>query len=291
MLSRIPRATHLIMEFYLSIGGSKKGPYSIFKVGDLLESGEITPETLAWHRELSGWRPIQEVPALEVVFGRDRDRKPEPPPLPEVAPPHAEEIAGAPLPRVEPSTPVLSLGQSRPFIRFWARMFDYVVVFLIVFQALDVSIPQRAPGEGLAEFLTRYTAEMQQPEALIFARTLFFALIGWHMIEAVLIHLIATTPGKALFGLTVKTAAGEKVPLLPSLGRSFYVYVMGAGFYQFPFIVIGMVFSFFRMTSTGKCLWDQQLKLQVENSPLGLVRIVLAICAFFALFLLQSVKF
>ncbi len=285
------------MEFYLSIGGTKKGPYSIFKVGDLLESGEITPETLAWHRELAGWIPVRDVPALEVVFGRDQDRKPEPPPLPlpepELAPPHAKELAGVPLPAIEAinSPLVRILDQSRPFVHFWARMFDYMVVSVIVFQFSDVSIPQQLPGEGFAELFTRYLAEMQKPEALVLARTLFFALIGWHLIEAVLIHLFATAPGKALFGLTVKTATGEKVPMLPSLGRSFYVYVMGVGFYQFPFIVIGMVFSFFRMTSTGKCLWDQQLKLQVENPPLGTVRIVLAICAFFALFLLQSVKF
>ncbi len=281
------------MEFYLSIGGTKQGPYSIFKVGDLLESGAATPETLAWHRELSGWTPIREVPALEVVFGRDRERTPGPPHIPESAPPHSEEIAGSPLPPVEVITsPLLrSPEQSRPFVRFWARIFDYMVVSVIVFQFSDVSIPQPVPGEGFAELFTRYLAEMQKPEALLLARTLFLALIGWHVIEAVLIHLIATTPGKSLFGLTVRTAVGEKVPLLQSLGRSFYVYVMGVGFYQFPFIVIGMVFSFFRMTSTGKCLWDQQLKLQVENSPLGLVRIVLAICAFSALFLLQSVKF
>ncbi len=281
------------MEFYLSIGGAKQGPYSIFKVGDLLESGEITPETLAWHRELPGWIPLRDVPALEAALGRDRDRKPEPPPLPEVSPPHAQELAGAPLPAVEAFMPSLERTelQSRPFLRFWARMFDYMVVSVIVFQASDLSIPQQIPGEDFAELFTRYLAEMQKPEALVLARTLFFALIGWHLIEAVLIHLFATTPGKALFGLRVTTAAGGKVPMLPSLGRSFFVYVMGVGFYQFPFIVIGMVFSFFRMTSTGKCLWDQQLKLQVENPPLSVVRIVLAICAFFALFLLQSFKF
>lgn len=281
------------MEFYLSIGGAKQGPYSIFKVGDLLASGEITPETLAWHRELPGWIPVRDVPALEVIFGRDRDRKPEPPPLPEVSPPHAQELAGAPLPAIETSMPSLDRTglQSRPFLRFWARMFDYMVVSVIVFQASDVSIPQQIPGENFAELFNRYLTEMQKPEALVLARTLFFALIGWHLIEAVLIHLFATTPGKALFGLRVTTTAGEKVPMLPSLGRSFFVYVMGVGFYQFPFIVIGMVFSFFRMTSTGKCLWDQQLKLHVDNPPLGVVRIVLAICAFFALFLLQSVKF
>jgi hypothetical protein len=52
-----------------------------------------------------------------------------------------------------------------------------------------------------------------------------------------------------------------------------------------------MIFSFFRLITTGNCLWDQHLKTRVKHAPLGAVRIMLAIGAFFALLLLQSVKF
>ena len=53
------------MDFYLSLGGSKEGPFSIFKVGELLESGAATDDTLAWHRGLDEWKPIHDIPALE----------------------------------------------------------------------------------------------------------------------------------------------------------------------------------------------------------------------------------
>ena len=289
------------MDFYLSIDGSKQGPYSIFKVGDLLDSGEATADTLAWHRDLEEWKPLREIAALEAVRERNQARKPAslpaPPPMlvptAETSIPHAAEIGGSPLPQVEPvqGAPVAAKVPVRPFIRFWARMFDYTAVSVLIFQLSDMVIPHQGPDEGFSELFARYLLEMQKPEAITFARTLFLSLIGWHLIEAVLIHLIGTTPGKALFGLSVKTEAGAAVPMPASLGRSFYVYVMGVGFYQFPFIFIGMIFSFFRIQSTGKCLWDQHLKTKVEGRPLSGVRIMLAICVFFALLLLQSVKF
>lgn len=295
------------MDFYLSIDGSRKGPYSIFKVGDLLESGEVTADTLAWHRDLDTWKPLCDIPALEMLRERSKARNsgevetrsvPIPPPLPAPEPvnPHAGEIGDAPLPPTQVApvflpVPPVDAARARPFIRFWARMFDYTAVSVLIFQLSDVMVPEALPGDSMTEIFNRYMAEMQKPEALIFARTLFFALIGWHFIEAVLIHLFGTTPGKAIFGVKVKTEDGEPVPMKRALGRSFYVYVMGVGFYQFPLILIGMIFSFFRIQSTGNCLWDQHLKIRVENPPLGALRIGLAFCAFFALLLLQSVKF
>jgi uncharacterized RDD family membrane protein YckC len=294
------------MDFYLSIDGLKKGPYSIFKVGELLESGEVTAETLAWHRDLAEWQPLRDVPALEMLRERSKARHPEesaerpvPPPIPEpeAVNPHAGEIGDAPLPSTRLAAGHLAIPpngevpRARPFIRFWARMFDYTAVSVLIFHLSDVAAPQPLPGESFIDVFNRYMEEMQKPEAAVFARTLFFGLIGWHFIEAVLIHLFGTTPGKAIFGVKVKTENGEVVPLKTALGRSFYVYVMGVGFYQFPLILIGMIFSYFRIQSTGNCLWDQHLKIRVENPPLGPLRIGLAIGAFFTLLLLQSVTF
>lgn len=175
-------------------------------------------------------------------------------------------------------------------VRFWARMFDYTAVSVAVFLLSDISIPQPQPGEAFSDAFSRYLESLQKPEAMVFARTLFLALIGWHFVEAVLVHLTGSTPGKALFGIRLQRAGGGKIPFLRSIGRSFYVYVLGVGFYQFPFIVVGMVFSFFRLTTTGLCLWDQHLETRVEVPLLSPLRIMLAIAAFFALFLFQSLK-
>jgi hypothetical protein len=277
------------MDFYLSIDGEKQGPFSIFKVGDLYENGTITEDTLAWHRDLDGWEPISKIASLETLNERHRPVS-KPPPIPEVTEtiPHHAELDAAPLPRV---TVIDTRPQSRPFLRFWARMFDYTAVTVMVYQISDFNIPQPAPNELVSDFFNRYLAEMQGPEAILMARTLFFSFLGWHLVETVLIHLFGTTPGKALFGIKVRSKEGGPLTMLTSLGRSFYVYVMGVGFLQFPFILIGMVFSYFRIQATGESFWDQHLKIKVETTPLGVVRIGFAVFAFFVLLMLQSVKF
>ncbi len=132
---------------------------------------------------------------------------------------------------------------------------------------------------------------MQQPEAVLLARTQLIALIVWQLLEGILIHMFGTTPGKALLGIRVTQDNGSNIPIKRSIGRSFYVYVLGAGFYQFPFILIGGIFSFFRLNGTGKCLWDQHLETKVLTKPLSSGRIMLAIAAFFVLVMLQSIKF
>lgn len=289
------------MDFFLSLGGSKAGPYTIFKVGELLESGAATPDTLAWHRGLDEWKPIREIPALEAVRERTEppaEAKPSsapPLPTPQRLPLPPEPMPGAPLPQMGPAPAQVltraAVEPSRPFVRFWARMFDFTLVSMVVFQFSDFAFPQPQPGENLGQFYSRYFEEMGSPELVVFARTLFFAHIGWNFLEAVLIHLFGATPGKLLFGLRVRPADGGRLAFLPSLGRAFYVYVLGVGFYQFPFILIGMIFSFFRLTTTGLCYWDQHLRTRVEHTPLGVVRIMLAIFAFFVLLTLQSVKF
>lgn len=277
------------MDYYLSIKGEKQGPYSIFKVSELIESEEASEDTLVWHIGLDGWKPLNEVPSLENLFEHVKSN--------EEADSEEEPVVVPPLPTEIPDAPAKEgfadralATQVRPFVRFWARMFDYTLVSVIVFLISDVAMPQPIDGESARELFERYLAEMQKPEALVLARTQFFAMIGWHFLEGILLHVFGTTPGKALFGIKVRQMDGSRLQPLKSVGRSFYIYLLGVGFYQVPFILIGMIFSFFRLMSTGGCLWDQHLGAKVEYAKLGGVRIMLAIGAFFVLIMLQSLK-
>ncbi len=277
------------MSYYLSIDGEKQGPFGPLKVSEMFESGRINRDTLAWEQGMDAWRPIHEVPAFESIVSRGIVDE-EPPEIPEesdeasVSSAPAKSSSPPPVPSIEPPTEI------RPVTRFWARAFDYTLVSVLVFVFSDFDFPQPEPNEAMADYFTRYLEHLQSPEARTLARVQIFALIAWHFIEGVLIHLVGTTPGKLLFGITVMTEERFRVPLLRSVGRSLFVYVLGVGFYLFPFNVIGMIFSFFRIMSTRKSLWDQQLRLSVETKKLSSVRIILAICAFIALFMLQSAK-
>lgn len=273
------------MEFFVSLDGKKEGPYSLFKIGEMLEEGTIDEDTLAWHRDMDEWKPIRDVPALQSVIPREEPPA-EMPPLPERKEPEPDLPPG----EVIAVEPVLA-REVKPFSRFWARMFDYLLVSVFVFMVSDVALPQPAPDESAADFIARYIEEMQNPEARVFQRTQFLALVGWHLLEGVLIQLFGATPGKFLLGIRVQNDLPGRLSLLRSITRSYYVYILGVGFYLFPFMLIGMVFGFFRLLGSGSSLWDTQLKIRVETTRLSPVRIMLAIGAFFALFLLQSLKF
>lgn len=299
------------MEFYLSIEGEKKGPFTQFKVEEMLRDGEISHKNLAWHREMDKWLPVSEIPALQGVLKREvetdiDDEATEAPGSdqilasePEGSEPSsagAEAVATLPLPGTEtkrdfPRRKIGIAQEVKPFVRFWARTFDYMLVTGLVFFFSDIQFPEADPGMTLQDLLTRTKDLMQQPEYQMLGRLQFFAMLVWHVVESLMIHVFGTTPGKALFGIRVDTIDGRRPAIMSSLGRSFIVYLLGVGLYLFPFSLIAMTFSFFRLMATGKTMWDQNLKMVVAHPPMSFVRILVAIGAFFALITLQSLKF
>ncbi len=277
------------MEYFLSINDERQGPFSLYKAGEMIEAGAIDGTTLAWHRGLEEWAPVAEIPSLAALLltGNESgatvvtpDSNVGPPPLPNPGP-------GTGMPE---QVPAASRTSRHPLRRFAARMFDFTLVSSLVFMTSDFEFPQLQPGQSYEEFFKTYLEIMQQPEAITLARTQFFALICWHLLEAVSLHLFRTTPGKALLGISVEASDGSALTIPRALGRSFYVYVMGVGFYSFPFILVGLIFSLIRILTTGQVMWDQQLKIKVDCAPLGGVRIGIAVAAFLVLFVLQSLS-
>ena len=281
------------MEFYLSIDGDKKGPFTLLRVGSLLEDATVTPDTLAWHKDQEGWLPIKEVPALESMVEavkREKEAAEAAEAADDVVPDLPEQPTLAPggqTPAVAPSF----IRRVHPFTRFWARMFDCMLVMTLVYFFVDTSFLMPKENESMADWLVRYQEQIASEEAMAIASTIVRAFVGWHFLEAAMLYLWGTTPGKAIFGIRVCTFEGERPSPFRALGRSLYVYLMGVGFYLFPFMLIGMTFSFFRLMATGQCLWDQHLKLESSAERLSPVRIVLVIFAFFALVMLQSLNF
>ena len=290
------------MEFYLSINGEKQGPLNHYKVNELLRSGEVDGDSLIWMRGQDKWEKLRDVPALESSLEQVLNESPAT--HAENDEDHSDESAGTdredrfslPLPDPETtskiSVPVSS--EVRPFVRFFARTFDYMLVTVFMWLVSDAA-PSPAdidPNLTFGDLITRYTAEFEKEEWIIFARLMFWALLLWHGVEGLLIHVFGTTPGKALFGIKILSRVdGRHPPVLFAIARSFYVYLIGVGLYLFPFSIICMTFGFFRLMATGNTLWDKQLNTQVEHPPLGFVRILLAIGAFFALMIIQTLKF
>ncbi len=294
------------MEYFLALDGTKAGPFTLYRVGELIEEGRADGDTLAWHRGLDGWKPLREIPALEALRKAPVLPPELPPsaiptpigsPVPEVRPfPPVDPLSGNPLPEVAatPAGAVVIEAAARPghpFRRFWARIFDHALVTAIVAYATGYHPPQPVEGEAFLESWSRVLEAVSSPEAQLYARTLLYAMLGWHAVEAVLIYLFGTTPGKALFGIRVVNRDGGRLTPGLSFARSYYVYAAGMGFYISPLVLIGMVFGLVRLLASGRCLWDHHLGSQVEHAPIGILRIVLAIGAVFALFSFPALRF
>ena len=49
---------------YVGLNGEASGPFSSSEFKNLVNSGRINKDTLAWLPGMSGWKPIEEVPDL-----------------------------------------------------------------------------------------------------------------------------------------------------------------------------------------------------------------------------------
>ena len=72
------------MEIWLIEDKQRTGPFQDYEVRERIERGEVTGETMAWHKDQQDWLPLKEVAAFASAFERQAAVVPEvvPPPLP-----------------------------------------------------------------------------------------------------------------------------------------------------------------------------------------------------------------
>ncbi|NNE90099.1 MAG: RDD family protein [Verrucomicrobiales bacterium] len=275
------------MEFYISSQGKKLGPLSLYRVTELLRDKEISAKDLGWVRDQEKWMPLEEMPALESTIRAVRRKEREQKLGPEVV---LEDVKEQPAPDGAKSGLPVS-REVQPFARFWARWFDYFLVSALVVTFVEVpTLPQEAT---LGDFWSQFRAQQEVLASEAGQKLLMMLLIGiwsWQLVEGILIWLFGTTPGKALFGIRVTTQDGSPVPIFRAMGRSIYVFVAGFGMGINILQAIAMAAGFFRLLAKGNTFWDQHLKLKTHHAPMGLVRILVAVGAFFALMAAYAFK-
>ncbi len=277
------------MQFYLVIDGERTGPISHLQVAERIRKGEVVADTLVWEQGMDKWEPAGSLEAISALFAernqtvdgellpteeeiaqRQRNTKP---PLPDDPP-----LPSARLPAMPEGSATIvseSLERERSNVRLsrrmLARFFDYVMVVALCSLVIKLLLPPRVQPASIQEFVDHIQTENGFKASLIGVAGFFV----WHVIESVLIHMFGTTPGKALLKIKVTRPEGWPPKLGTSLARSFMLYVFGVGFVQFPFVIIGLVFTMIRYRTTGGCFWDQSLGLQVEGETLTMRRTVL----------------
>ena len=127
------------------------------------------------------------------------------------------------------------------------------------------------------------------PWSRFFARSIDYSLFGWFVdvifsgigidsdqyyivflswiiyipIEAIMLTAFATTPGKFLFGLRVRSLYANKITFKIALKRSFLVFLKGEaiGLPIIAFVAIQIAYS--RLKETRSTLWDDEMKTEV----------------------------
>lgn len=171
--------------------------------------------------------------------------------------------APPPAPRSE-----ASVAQVRPWVRYWARMFDIYLFCIVAGVVIAVANPDAFNEKG-----------SEQAFAL-------FAIFGWVFIESLFLSTIGTTPGKWLFKTQLVPPSGTKPSYSSALSRSFKVWWRGLGI-GFPIAsLITLIVAHGNITKNGVTSWDKDDGFTVVHHRIGPLRVIVAIVFFLAFLLL-----
>lgn len=159
------------------------------------------------------------------------------------------------------------IAKVRPWVRYWARIFDINMFTLIGGIVFAILAPH---------LLNEYAVGM----IMVFA---------WTFIEAALLFSFQTTPGKWLFKTKVALSSGEPIIFSQALTRSLKVWWRGLGT-GFPLAsLITLIMAHQRLTSDGVTSWDKEGGFTVTHETIGAPRVLAAVAFFLAFIVLIAI--
>ena len=259
------------MDIYWIKDDRRCGPATVPDVIALVQMGDLTPDTLGWHRGCQGWAPLRTLPALQDFLNTPEDNK-EPeetqdglgtaedglPPIP-----RAENAAEAPGQEGEPELPkgARRVYLPRPWRRLLARLVDmslYAVVLLGV----------------LRLFRVPYDAVLTPGHPFFWLPFVF--------IESYLISQGGSTPGKTLMGIRVLCLGNGACPnFRRAFLRSLLVFLFGMGLCMPPLSLIMPLVALFSVRARGITLWDARsntLPVEEQKAPFDRCLLAVGLC-------------
>src|SRR5262249_42016137 len=181
------------------------GPYSLEQLWELLDNGVVTFNDNVWVEGTANWVTLNQV---DGIYAR---------PAPELN-----------------AIPVEEGTQTRPWVRYWARSIDTLLISYIVVITFDFILPG-----------ARHTGFVIQSRH-------FLALALWVPIEACLLATFGYTPGKALLRVRVTNKDGSDLRINQALSRSFEVWWKGLGTGLIPLVTtITYLVAYSRLSNKG----------------------------------------
>ena len=262
--------------WYYKVGGEVVGPVNTNAIMKLISNNDLLPESLVWTKSMKQWSPLKNID----VFHKSVSDSPLNIPTTECIENRQEEIkrsgdgAGFNKDIGEKSTelPLGYLDTPRPWVRFWARIFDYHIftillmfLFMIIYALLLYFFyPSLLPSD---DWQGSWLANI----------FLYVALRGiWVFIEAFLLSTWGTTLGKWLLGISVRNASGSKLSYSDALNRSLQVWVKGLWLGVPLFNLFGLISSYDQLKGEMKrTSWDLYGGYVVRHKKLNFFGVVI----------------
>lgn len=289
------------------VGNEERGPVTAEEICQLLAQGAIALQTPVWCAAVAKWVPAEIVPGFRQAASRAAAvAVPDLPPIetPDDEPAEAEitvplEAVTEQAAQAEPATDIelitspqvpapaepraaaaaqpaatttveappspacvpfvdASAYLPHPWIRFWARSVDWCF-FLIAF-AVVASIALLVTGGG----------NLSTPKAMGICAAWW---IGYLVVEAFMLSVFGTTPGKALLGIRVEGRPGRKPGFGQALSRSIQVWIFGEALGLPVLSWMTRVIWLALLSSSGQTIWDRNTYCRVRHQPCHFVRV------------------
>ena len=174
-----------------------------------------------------------------------------------------------PLPEDAPADQILVHTKPRPWVRFFARQVDY----MLIGSALGVMIAESAP-------------HMLGMPRLILGMVV---MINWVFIEAYLLSSWGSTPGKWLLASRVGKPGAKRLTYGEALWRSYRVLLRGLGF-GIPIVsLITQISAFSELRRNGETSWDRDGNATVMHGKLRVGGVLLTVLIWAGFFVLMAI--
>ena len=234
------------MEYYLSIQGDQTGPHTQFEIIDRIREGKILGQELIWQKGAADWLPVKQLPEFEGYW-----------------PISPETIANAEEARRVARS---ELDRPQPWLRFWARMVDYLWFYAACLLILAAALPEEA-----LTWLVKAMLAMAPVDSVIFL--LYTPLEAW------MLSRHGTTPGKSLLRIQVVRLDGRLPTYRQALVRSLLVFIRGYALGLGIIKLFTMSWARVTLMARGVTSWDERTEMRVEHGEPEPWRILVLIVA------------
>jgi len=233
--------------YYAEARDRSSAPMTIEELGRVLKTRANATDFLVWHPGMPDWGRAIEQFALRGYFS---------PPVPlqgdiaggEAA---APGIANPGMPRLEQHD-----ASPHPWRRYFARMFDLYVFFILFFMLLGVAFPR---------LFAKYDKSLDVLSGVIGAA-------AYAVFEGFWTNVFGASLGKRLYAIRIERTNGEEMTLGASLQRSFTVWIKGIGI-GIPLIsLVTLIAAHRRLSLEGQTSWDRDFHFRVSHRKLSWLR-------------------